>query len=622
MTHDTAQFEAAVGRALQPLAPVAVLLTDDGVTAEHLLATALSARRALEDPDTALRALVHGRPAASDRRRVIETLGAPDRGAADEDAALAAALSGLSGRARAAVVLWAVTGLSGADLARVLGGDPETVAAETAAALEQLRDELARLDRSARRERAEYAALYRAPGSTPTEPPAGDVDLPDRLGRLAARRRLPGTTTSRLAEQLLGRRRDRRRGGLRALAAAVALGTLAAATLALRPDPLSTPTPTVSAYAGATRGSLATDDAFLRAVRTFSWPGSLGAPSPGTRRVVFAGDLPGGGGRWVLMSTGGNPSAPAAVAWFTGPTGATPDDLELFSTRAHPDPALPLALTSPATGGLVVVTAPGDRVQVSLRPQIAGDGSVGRTFLPLPTIRGVAVASLPPVVGATATSVRLTVDRAGVPVPAPVPAVVIDGSTPPAPLQLSRLRAQPAPALGDLAVEPQVRDVWGQLGLPARTAAVTLLWAGDLPGPNDRPARLTVAAIEQPSGAVVVTAPFGYAADPSGRAGSSWCGTGVLPAGEPLDQRVVVVPCDISDGTADPEISRFLVVVAARTATTVQLLDESGALLSEHPLQDGVAVVRSPGDVSRVLVTGADGGTSAGTPLLDTELTD
>jgi hypothetical protein len=169
-------------------------------------------------------------------------------------------------------------------------------------------------------------------------------------------------------------------------------------------------------------------------------------------------------------------------------------------------------------------------------------------------------------------------------------------------------------------VQPRLRTLLGQLGEPAADTPVTVLWSGDLPGPNDQPARLTVVAIPQPSGALVVTAPYGYAADPSGRPGSSWCGTGVLPAGIPLEQRVVAVQCDLSDLTVEREISRFLVVVGPRTATSMRLIDATGTVLREQPLDDGVGIVRSPGAVAQVSVATSDGGTSAAIPLVDGDL--
>jgi hypothetical protein len=276
------------------------------------------------------------------------------------------------------------------------------------------------------------------------------------------------------------------------------------------------------------------------------------------------------------------------------------------SGRNASDPAEPVALTDPATGTLVVVGAPDDEVAVSERPEVSGDGTVQRVFALADTSAGVAELQLTPVPGAAGSAVQLKWRRAGRPPESLSPAVVPADALPDLP-PLDRLRPRPEPAVGDGAVGPQLASVLGQLGLPVADADVTVLWAGDLPGPNDRPARLTVLALPQPSGAVVVTAPYGYAADLSGRAGGSWCVTGVLPAGGQLDQRVVALQCDISDGSVDREVSRFLVVLAAPTATTVQLLDAGGAVLGERPLGDGVAVVRSPGDVARVVVDGSAG---------------
>jgi hypothetical protein len=177
-----------------------------------------------------------------------------------------------------------------------------------------------------------------------------------------------------------------------------------------------------------------------------------------------------------------------------------------------------------------------------------------------------------------------------------------------------------APFLEDVAVQTRLRSVLGQLGEVATATPVTDLWSGELPGAHDRPTRLSVLAVEQPSGAFVVTAPFSYAADATGRTGSSWCATGVVPAGLRLDQRVVAVRCDLSDLTIRSEISRFLVVVGPRSATSVNLLDAEGAVLSEHPLADGVAVIRSPGGVATVSVTTADGRSSMATPFVDADL--
>jgi hypothetical protein len=82
------------------------------------------------------------------------------------------------------------------------------------------------------------------------------------------------------------------------------------------------------------------------------------------------------------------------------------------------------------------------------------------------------------------------------------------------------------------------------------------------------------------------------------------------------------VRCDLSDLAQDAEISRFLVVVGPQAATSMRLLDGQGAVLREQPLDDGVAIVRSPGDVAQVVVTMADGERAEGTPLVDADLAD
>ena len=399
------------------------------------------------------------------------------------------------------------------------------------------------------------------------------------------------------------------------MAAGVLVAAVVAAVIPLLPRGTAPPLP-ASVYAGPTRGSLAGDEDFLRAVRNSGW--ALAASTPGPRRVVFAGDLR--GGRWALLAAGGTSERPATTAWFTGPPGAAPDRLALLSIRVAPDPAEPVSVTDPATGALVVVGAAGDRIRVSERPEVDAGGSVRRRFRDVRTPGGVAVVGLAPVPHATVSAVRLQAARQGRLLDVPPPTVVGVPGTPQAVGTPTRLRPAPARASGDAAVEPRLRAVLGQLGEPVATTPVTTLWSGDLPGPNDQPARLTVLAIPQPSGAVVVTTPYGYAADQTGRAGSSWCGTGVLLPGVPLPQRVVAVQCDLSDLSADREISRFLVVIGPPSATSVRLLDDTGAVLREQPLDDGVVVVRSPGRVVQVDVTTADGGTSSTVPLADADL--
>jgi hypothetical protein len=586
----------AVSRLLPRLTPLAALLADDADGAVRLLITALRAPRALHGPGDAVRALVRAavHPPRWAAEQVIESR--PATGWADADPALAGAWATLDPRDRATVVV-------GAEV-----GNP--VEAEAVA---RLREVLRHRDDEERRERVQAAAPYLRPGSTPTaESPT--PDLPARLARLAADRPLPEHAAETIAAAISALLRARRRRRSRLAAGAVAVGLLVA-LVPLLPRGPATPVD-ISVYAGPTRGSLAGNEDFLRAVRDSGW--DRASQTRGPRHVVFAGDVQ--SGRWALIAAGENPSRPATTAWFTGPAGARPDQLELLAVRVAPDPAEPVSVTDPATGALVVVGAPGDRIGVSERPEVDVGGSITRTFRTVTTSRGAAVVGLAPVPAATVSAVRLQVTRHHRRLAAPSPTVLAVPGLPQVDVMPTRMRPAPSEAPGDAAVAPRLRAVLGQLGEPVGDTPVTALWSGDLPGPNDHPARLTVVAVPQPSGAVVVTTPYGYAADLTGRAGSSWCGTGVLPAGVPLAQRVVAVVCDLSDLSADREISRFLVVVAPPGATAMRLLDATGTVLRERPLADGVAVVRSPGDVAEVSVTTADGGTTSVIPLVDADL--
>jgi hypothetical protein len=584
---------AAVSRLLPDLAPAAVLIADDADDAVRLLGVALGSPGALDDVPSARRALIEhldARPRWS-AEQVIETAG-PPADTDDDDAALAAALRALPERQRAAVVLAPADGAE--------------------EAVVRLRADVARRDADELLESRRAAALFRAPGSAPPAEPAV-VPLPERLDRLAAGRPLPPAAAEAIAALIGEAQGSRRRRRLRFTAGAAVAALLVALT-PLLPQGAESP-PTV--YGEPTRGTLAVNEDFVAGMSEAAWPG---APGPtDSRRVVFADDVP--GGRWALVAAGGNRSQPAAIAWFTGPSGASPDEMTLWSVRSGPDPAMPVSLTDPTTGALVVVGAPGDRITVSARPDVGPDGSVTRSFRTLRAPDGVAVAGLTPVPDATVSAARLQVSRENR-LLAVRPRIVIPrpaGSA--ADLPVRALRPANELWVGDAAVNSRLRTVFGQLGQVAAATPVTALWSGDLPGVNDRPTRLSILAIQQASGAFVVTAPYSYAADPRGRLGSSWCATGVLPAGLPLEQRAVAVRCDLRDQLRG-EIYRFLVVVGPRTATTVQLLDDAGAVLSEHPLADGVAVIRSPGDVIEVSVSTAAGGSVTGVPFVDSDLAD
>jgi hypothetical protein len=145
-----------------------------------------------------------------------------------------------------------------------------------------------------------------------------------------------------------------------------------------------------SLYDLAPRGSLAGDAEFLAGVREIPWDGPEGGPGPaaGTRRVLFAGDVP-GGSRWALVM--GRVGPQLVYAWFTGPAGAAPGELVLVGAPARAGAEQPIALLDAggATGPLVVVGRPGDRAGYSPSLDRDASGELGRTYTELPVVDGV-----------------------------------------------------------------------------------------------------------------------------------------------------------------------------------------------------------------------------------------
>jgi len=563
--------------------PLAVLLTDGRADAEALVTTALAGRR--REPAALRRAVARAALAADDHPAPAPASALRGPGAE----ALTGALRALPRRTRAL----AVVRLLDPPSAGQLGAAP----ADADAAVSALTAELGRQDARAVAERERHEAPFRAPGSPPPVREPDRTPLPDRLRALAAGTVLTGAQAAALERNAGEQRRSRRWTRRRVLAAVLVLAGLAALVRVV-PWP-GEPAAAVDVFAGPPRGFLADDAAFLAELEAQNWAGTDLATRPpqADRRVVWAADVDGGRAALVVSGT----DRDVAAAWFAGPPGAPPRAMRVQAVQLGPDRTLPIALAAPVRGALVVVGAPGDQVQVSPRPEIAADGSVTRTSSSAATDDGVAVVELPQSTRTDSPAVRFTVVRDGRALPAGPVDLLPEAD--PGPPWLPRLRSAPPPASGDAAAGDQLRDLLGRLGQRADTSGTTVLWAGDLPGPGDRPVRTTVLAVPQPSGAVVVTAPYGTAIDLSGRSVSGSCVTGVQPAGPPLGRRVVPVRCDL--GGPAP----VLLVVGPRGATSVRLLDRAGTPLDDRPMDDGVAVVADPGAVASVEVTSPDGST-------------
>jgi DNA-directed RNA polymerase specialized sigma24 family protein len=607
-----AGFAAFVADRRPALLRTALLLTGDRSTAEELVQRALTrSRRARQgDPEEAARqALVDGAVSRWARfahaEQVIESL--PDPFAAPgprrpptAEPDLAAALRELAPRTRAVVVLRWHDGLPDALIARLLRCPAGTVAAEAARGLAQLQPALA------------PSAYERATTDVPVE-----QRLADRLARLAA-----ASVPWRLdAGQALADVRARRSTSRRRLTTGAATGlclVALAAPLARRaPDPAprpvaapvvaapATPTstvPPVPVLAGPTRGSLAGDPAFLDAVRTVDWGGQEPPPAA-DRAVVFAADTP--QGRVALVV--GNVFDDFRGVWLTGPVGAAARDLEPHLPRQlGRDRPLALLLGGPGPASLVVVAAPGDEIAVSDRLMTGPLGTVGRSYVAVDAVDGVAVVPARTTSGGSAVSVRVTRDgREVYRSAADWLGVRTERSAPPPELSPLRPGATPDPYL----VAAALTELAVPLGVEPGALQPQLLWSAELPLTRGT-GTVVVLVGHSPGGALAVTtwAGVGNGAVP--------CGTQTPPGTTEVATLTVARVCDVSlPGLGQTDDGRWLVVTAPPAASSAELLDARGRVLGPLGLTGGGAVVPLPDHARSVRTFDADGHALLETPI-------
>lgn len=458
-------------------------------------------------------------------------------------------------------------------------------------------------------------------------------ELRDRLHGLADRAGSPSSDGAGLAravaEQADDRRRTRR-GVLVALGGVVLLGVAvpqlvggdaeqaapASGAAIGRPEASAGPGAPADYFSGPTRGSLAEDDAFLDGVRALPWAAEppvraadgtilyyLPDPPVEARTVVFAGDVP--GGRWALVVGGTSaetaeaagvppevvPSDATAAVWFTGPPGATPEQMTPATEPSSIATDWPLGLTDPRNGVLVVVAAPGDEVEVSQRPLIDAEGATSREWRPVETEDGIAVTRVSPFPRASDSSTSYRVLRDGRLEARAMPWSIFyeDLAEQPVPIQYPRGRPS---ALGEQAAQFAASAVLGELGLSPAQATVTAPWVGSVP--EGGVAQAAVVTVTLPSGAVVVMSQWLTAEAPDGSYTGGYCGQAVLPAGPPAARRVHALACEVIDATTGSPLSTNLVVVAPPEVGLIRAYDGDRVFLSEHTVRDGVLVVPMP----------------------------
>ncbi|MCO7219835.1 hypothetical protein [Klenkia sp. PcliD-1-E] len=434
-------------------------------------------------------------------------------------------------------------------------------------------------------------------------------------------------------------RRRRRRTGFVTAGVAVAAVVLAVPVGlgSLRTDPAAPTAAAVDVLAGATRGSLAGDRDFLDGLLLQGW-GDVPADAPvadvGTRRVVFAGDVT--TGRWALV-VGSNPApstlpaeqqsdlgAMSAVTgvWFVGPPGATPEQMQPVTYPRGMDPAQVQTLADPLTGDVVVLAAPGDDVELSDRPDVRADGTVGRVWRPVEVTDGLAVGrfdvAAPTATYSTAGHVRVT--RDGRPVlEQPADQFGPADGFPAVTVPIAYPRGQVAGA--DLVDQSKAADVLGRTGLVADQVRFEVVWSGAVPGPGDGPTWASVMVATLPSGARIVQGydveeiTAGSTATQAAQYGSGQSVLQVLPAGGEATDLVVAMETAIS-GPGGRDTVRSLVVAVPDAVTSVVALSGGGGELATlvpsagaavGPFPDGTVAVRAvfSGGVTQVFPLGS-----------------
>jgi hypothetical protein len=448
----------------------------------------------------------------------------------------------------------------------------------------------------------------------------------------------PDVTAASLTD--LHHRRLRHRAALLATAIVVVLVAVTVPFALGRFEHRSAPA-APSLYDLPTRGSLAGDEEFLADAVRLSWDpgadwivtgGDLPDPPVDTRHVVWAHDVP-GGKRWVLVA-GRNTAIPAdddpghqtdlgaispvALALFSGPAGAPADELTLAEVPRRQTPDVPFAAQDPDSGTLFVVAAPGDDIEVSPRPTFAADGTETRTWGDAAGTDGVAVVQIGPlrVGGPDPTEYRVFRDSLEVlSVRSPD---LLGGEAPADELSLATVH-------GPLVSEDDAQQAAGQLvarlGLDQGDPDATIVWQGEIPGPDDGggPATVTVATVTSPSGAVLVDALWTRPM-PDGSAYGGSCGdwlSVVLPAGWPAAERTYAFACTVNDSQGERTATSFVVAAPSR-ATFVHLLGPSGNRVAESDLAGGVLVVLPEWMESQLPVGSVEAFAADGTSLLRT----
>lgn len=443
------------------------------------------------------------------------------------------------------------------------------------------------------------------------------------------------------------RRHTRRRNSALAVGLAAVLVAVAVPvglTMLRTSSEVATPAPPPADIFGVpTRGSLATDEAAIAAIAALPWTSELVNPNPGAldvpdppvdeRHVVFAGDVP-NGGRWALV-VGPNTARPTgdaadpnsqtdlgaiselAGAWFVGPEGAGAEQMTLATIPRGIIAERPASLADEVSGATVVVAAPGDVIEISVRPEVAADTTVSRVYVESDAENGVLVTTVggDPYRGLPAVQYRVT--RAGTVVAEGGPDGLssADGEFPD-PVDLTYLRpplSRPGGPAGD--EQMMATGILGQYGLTPDQLQLRVHYVGPIPGSEGAAAGLTVLTATFPSGAVLARA-FWLQEVSAGAYGGSQCVDAIFPAGVPAADRLLAFRCDVAAGSGGLAEAASTLVVLAPPDTTAISASVLGGGERSMDLVGGVGMIPFPDGAQEVRIIDAAGTAVATTSIL------
>jgi hypothetical protein len=453
-----------------------------------------------------------------------------------------------------------------------------------------------------------------------------DLDLETRLRAQRTRAVEAPPAPADLAQRVRRHAREQRRrrialtvAGIAAALVFVGLPTLASGLVdegsrGEAAAPASPSRPRVpSNFDHPTRGSLAGDTDWVAGVRALSWQPEDWPETPQkadpeleNRKVAFAGDVPGGR---VALVLGRMADGSLAQAWFTGPEGAEPEDLVLSGMPWEASRQEPLALwTAPDPASvratLVVVSRPGDQVEVLTGRDVAASGETTERWKAVPMEDGAGALSL----GNTTVwpfGTELKIRRIGEQrtVYPQVGDRAIEAAD-------ARLEVADPRGLGTAVradeLQWAVQSLVVHYGLPADRLHPTLLVAGPVAGAPGMAA--TLVGVTFPSGAAAIHLVTHQAPGIDASQGTTSTGTFVdpVPAGPPLLDRVLAVP---SEGA--------IVVSAPAAGALAEVYLADGTLLGTVPLVNGVgSALLPPPAAARVRILDASGDVVAEAPLI------